>query len=46
MDNRTCEDMITKSGYQYQKFDVETQDGYVIRLNRIKNPSSFHAVYF
>mmetsp|Transcript_34571 Transcript_34571/g.33782 ORF Transcript_34571/g.33782 Transcript_34571/m.33782 type:complete len:198 (+) Transcript_34571:848-1441(+) len=45
-DNRTCEDMVTKSGYHYQKFDIETQDGYVIRLNRIKNPSSFNVAYF
>lgn len=38
--------MITRSGYQFQQFEVETKDGYIIQMNGIRNPASFNTVYF
>eukprot|EP00347_Sterkiella_histriomuscorum_P006181 403353751 len=46
VDNRTIKQMITKSGFQYQDFEVETEDGYIINMNRINNKEAFKVVYF
>ena len=46
VDKRTFKDMITKSGYESQEFEVQTKDGYIINMNRICNRKAFNVVYF
>lgn len=30
VDNHSVKTLVTKSGFQYQEFEVETEDGYII----------------
>ncbi|CDW78671.1 ab-hydrolase associated lipase region containing protein [Stylonychia lemnae] len=46
LDKQTIKQMITQSGYEYQEIEVETEDGYIINMNRICNKESYNAVYF
>ncbi|CDW77487.1 ab-hydrolase associated lipase region containing protein [Stylonychia lemnae] len=46
VDKRTINQMITKSGYSNSNYEVETEDGYIINMNRIVNSDAFKVVYF
>ncbi|TNV82260.1 hypothetical protein FGO68_gene16730 [Halteria grandinella] len=46
IDRRTTKDLVTRSGYEYECHSVPTDDGYIVHLHRIPNPSSFNITYF
>lgn len=39
-------DLITTAGYEHQRLDCETEDGYIVCLDRIANKSAFNVVLF
>ena len=47
--NRDTRDMkykIEEAGQEHEVFQVETEDGYLLNLDRIPNKESFNVVYF
>jgi hypothetical protein len=46
VDTRKLGEIIQYQGYPYERYDVTTEDGYILSLDRIPNPESEHVVYF
>ncbi|GBG58765.1 hypothetical protein CBR_g165 [Chara braunii] len=44
-DDRTCEDIIRDTGYPYEAMKVTTEDGYILKLERIPRPESRKVVF-
>ena len=45
-DTRNMRDKITTAGKDHEVYQVETEDGYLLNLDRIPNKESFNVVYF
>lgn len=45
-DQTTVQQMVQRLGYEYKQYEVETDDGYILQMNRIKNFSSWNVLYF
>ena len=39
-------DLVSAAGYEHQRYDCETEDGYIIALDRIANKPAFNVVLF
>ena len=37
---------IEEAGYEHEVYKIETEDGYLLNLDRIPNEESFNVVYF
>jgi hypothetical protein len=46
IDSKSAQSMITESGYKSEPIEVETPDGYIIRMDRIRRPESYEVTYF
>lgn len=46
VDRRTTRDLVVGQGYPYEKYDVVTQDGYILQLERLPQPKSSNVLYF
>jgi hypothetical protein len=46
VDRRTTRDLVVSQGYPYEKYDVMTEDGYVLQLERLPQPKSSKVLYF
>jgi len=46
IDKRTKEEIVRDSGYPYELHTVTTEDGYIITLERLPNPTSKKVIYF
>eukprot|EP00761_Pharyngomonas_kirbyi_P014989 gb/GECH01015020.1/.p1 GENE.gb/GECH01015020.1/~~gb/GECH01015020.1/.p1 ORF type:complete len:773 (+),score=96.25 gb/GECH01015020.1/:1-2319(+) len=46
IDQRSVGELIRHSGYPHEHHGVATEDGYILSLDRIPNPSSPHVLFF
>lgn len=46
IDSTNVHDMVRQQGYDHELIEVETEDGYVIQMDRIINKMSFNVAYF
>jgi len=46
IDRRTKEQIVTEAGYPYGCYEVTTDDGYILQLERLPNPGSRKVLYF
>lgn len=45
-DTRERKEILHRLGYPFQEFEVVTDDGYILRLERLPRPGSTKAIYF
>jgi len=45
-DKRTTEAIVSSQGYPYESYEVVTDDGYILRLERLSRPKSTRVIYF
>ena len=38
--------MVEQQGYDYNQFETETEDGYILQMSRVPNKMSFEVVFF
>jgi pimeloyl-ACP methyl ester carboxylesterase len=46
LDTRGKKEIMQSLGYPYEAYDVVTQDGYIIRIERLPRPESKNVLYF
>ena len=46
VDTRPAGQVISEAGYEHERLEIKTRDGYILRLDRIPNRTSKHVVYF
>lgn len=46
IDTRTIADLISAEGFEHSQHECETEDGYVVTLDRIANKNAFNVVLF
>lgn len=46
VDRRNTRDLVVGQGYPYERYDVITEDGYVLQLERLPQPKSTRVLYF
>lgn len=46
VDNREIGDLVTQAGFRHKRYEVATEDGYILQLHRIVNEGAFNVVYF
>lgn len=45
-DKRSTQKIVTSQGYPYESYEVVTDDGYILKLERLPRPNSNRAIYF
>ena len=46
LDTRTIHDLIKSAGFSHARYECETEDGYIVQLDRISNESALNVVLF
>ena len=46
IDTRTIADLVKEAGYEHSRYPCETEDGYIVQLDRIANKKAFNVVLF
>lgn len=44
--NQSVHQMVEQQGYEYNQFETETEDGYILQMSRVPNKMSFDVVFF
>lgn len=46
IDTRTIADLVSEAGYEHARYECETEDGYIVALDRVKNINAFNVILF